>query len=162
MDSRRRSASRGPRERNYDLIVPAWLIWAIAAVFLAVGELFTPGLFFLGPVALAAVATAVVALVGVGVVAQLVVFIAGSVATVAFLRPIAKRHLHMPAALRTGTAALEGTKAVVLQRVDVNGGRVRIGGEEWSARAYMEDQVLEPGTRVEVVKIEGATALVYE
>jgi membrane protein implicated in regulation of membrane protease activity len=68
----------------------------------------------------------------------------------------------MPAALRTGTSALEGTKAVVLQRVDLNGGRVRIGGEEWSARAYMEDQVLEPGTRVEVVKIEGATALVYE
>jgi membrane protein implicated in regulation of membrane protease activity len=142
--------------------VPAWLIWAIAAVLLTVGELMTPGMFFLGPVALAAVAAAVIALLGVGVVAQLVVFIAGSVATVAFLRPIAKRHLHMPVALRTGTAALEGTKAVVLQRVDVNGGRVRIGGEEWSARAYMEDQVLEPGTRVEVVKIEGATALVYE
>jgi urease accessory protein UreG len=100
--------------------------------------------------------------VGVDVVVQLLVFVAGSIATVAFLRPIAKRHLHMPAALRTGTAALEGTKAVVLQRVDVNGGRVRIGGEEWSARAYMEDQVFEPGTRVEVVKIEGATALVYE
>jgi membrane protein implicated in regulation of membrane protease activity len=154
--------SRGPHERNYDLIVPAWLIWAIAAVLLSVGEIFTPGMFFLGPVALAAVAAALVALVGVGVVAQLLVFIAGSIATVALLRPIARRHLHMPAALRTGTAALEGTKAVVLQRVDVNGGRVRIGGEEWSARAYMDDQVLEPGTRVEVVKIEGATALVYE
>jgi membrane protein implicated in regulation of membrane protease activity len=50
----------------------------------------------------------------------------------------------------------------VLQRVDVDGGRVKIGGEEWSARAYMEGQVLEPGTRVEVAKIEGATALVYE
>jgi membrane protein implicated in regulation of membrane protease activity len=142
--------------------VPAWLIWAIAAVLLSVGEIFTPGLFFLGPVALAAVAAAVAALIGVGVALQLVVFIAGSVASVAFLRPIARRHLHMPAALRTGTAALEGTKAVVLQRVDVHGGRVRIGGEEWSARAYMEDQVFEPGTRVEVVKIEGATALVYE
>ena len=142
--------------------MPAWLIWAIAAVLLSVGEIFTPGMFFLGPVALAAVAAAVVALVGVGVALQLVVFIAGSVATVAFLRPIARRHLHMPAPLRTGTAALEGTKAVVLQRVDANGGRVRIGGEEWSARAYMEDQVLEPGTRVEVVKIDGATALVYE
>jgi membrane protein implicated in regulation of membrane protease activity len=142
--------------------VPAWLIWAIAAVLLSVGELLTPGMFFLGPVALAAIGAAVVALVGLGVAFQLIVFIAGSVATVAFLRPIARRHLHMPAALRTGTAALEGTKAVVLQRVDVNGGRVRIGGEEWSARAYMEDQVLEPGTRVEVVKIEGATALVYE
>jgi membrane protein implicated in regulation of membrane protease activity len=50
----------------------------------------------------------------------------------------------------------------VLQRVDQSGGRVRIGGEEWSARAFMPDQVIEPGTRVEVVKIEGATALVYE
>jgi membrane protein implicated in regulation of membrane protease activity len=142
--------------------VPAWLIWAIAAVLLSVGEILTPGMFFLGPVALAAVAAAAVALFDVGVVGQLLAFIIGSIATVAFLRPIARRHLHMPAALRTGTAALEGTKAVVLQRVDVNGGRVRIGGEEWSARAYMEDQVLEPGTRVEVVKIEGATALVYE
>ena len=142
--------------------MPAWLIWAIAAVLLSVGEILTPGMFFLGPVALAAVAAAVVALLGVGVAFQLLAFIIGSIATVAFLRPSAKRHLHMPAALRTGTAALEGTKAVVLQRVDINGGRVRIGGEEWSARAYMEDQVLEPGTRVEVVKIEGATALVYE
>jgi membrane protein implicated in regulation of membrane protease activity len=142
--------------------VPAWLIWAIVAVLLTVGEILTPGLFFLGPVALAAVAAALVALLGPGVVAQLIVFIAGSIATVAFLRPLARRHVHMPAALRTGTAALEGTKAVVLQRVDASGGRVRIGGEEWSARAYMEDQVLEPGTRVEVVKIEGATALVYE
>jgi membrane protein implicated in regulation of membrane protease activity len=142
--------------------VPAWLIWAIVAVLLSVGEIFTPGLFFLGPVALAAVAAAVVALIGAGVVAQFLVFMIGSIATVALLRPIARRHLHMPAALRTGTAALEGKKAVVLQRVDVNGGRVRIGGEEWSARAYMEDQVFEPGTRVEVVKIDGATALVYE
>jgi membrane protein implicated in regulation of membrane protease activity len=155
-------ASRGLPEGIYDLIVPAWLIWAIAAVLLSVGEIFTPGLFFLGPVALAAVAAALVALFGVGVAAQLLVFIGGSIATVLFLRPIARRHLHMPAAIRTGTAALEGTKAVVLQRVDANGGRVRIGGEEWSARSYMDDQVHEPGTRVEVVKIEGATALVLE
>jgi membrane protein implicated in regulation of membrane protease activity len=142
--------------------VPAWLIWAIVAVLLAVGEIFTPGMFFLGPVAVAAVIAGVVALVGPGVAVQLIVFIAGAVASVWLLRPIARRHLHMPAALRTGTAALEGTKAVVLQRVDVNGGRVRIGGEEWSARSYMEDEVYEPGTRVEVAKIEGATALVYQ
>jgi membrane protein implicated in regulation of membrane protease activity len=142
--------------------VPAWLVWSIIAVLLAVGEIFTPGMFFLGPVALAAVAAGLVALLGLGVVLQLLVFIAGAIGSVWILRPIAKRHLHMPAALRTGTAALEGTKAVVLQRVDVNGGRVRIGGEEWSARSYMEDQVFEAGARVEVVKIEGATALVFE
>jgi membrane protein implicated in regulation of membrane protease activity len=65
-------------------------------------------------------------------------------------------------AIRTGAAALEGAHAVVLQRVDREGGRVRIGGDEWSARAYMPDQVIEPGSQVEVMKIEGATALVYE
>jgi membrane protein implicated in regulation of membrane protease activity len=142
--------------------VDAWLIWAIVAVLLAVGEIFTPGLFFLGPVALAAVIAGVTAAVGAGVVVQLIVFIAGSIASVWVLRPIARRHLHMPAQLRTGTAALEGAKAVVVQRVDFNGGRVRIGGEEWSARAYMDDHVYEPGTRVEVVKIDGATALVFQ
>ena len=139
----------------------AWLAWVIAAVLLAVGEIFTPGLFFLGPVALAAVAGALAAAVGAAVWLQVVVFIGAAVGSVAILRPIARAHLHMPSAIRTGTAALEGTKATVLQRVDAQGGRVRIGGEEWSARAYMPGQVLEPGTQVEVIKIEGATALVY-
>jgi membrane protein implicated in regulation of membrane protease activity len=141
--------------------VPGWVIWTIVAVGLAVGEIFTPGLFILGPVALAAVAAGIISLIGAGAIAQVIVFIAGSVASLALIRPIAKAHLRVPAALRTGTAALTGAKAVVLQRVDADGGRVRIGGEEWSARAYMEGQVFEPGMRVEVVKIEGATALVY-
>ncbi len=142
--------------------MPAWLAWAIAAAALAVGEIFTPGLFFLGPVAIAAVLAGVTDLVGGGLLLQLIVFVVASIGSLAFLRPLARRHLHMPAELRTGTAALTGSKALVLQRVDADGGRVKIGGEEWSARAYMEDQVFEPGARVEVVKIEGATALVYE
>jgi len=142
--------------------MPGWVIWAILAVVLALGELATPGLFFLGPVALAAIPAGILALVGVPAWLQVLAFILGSLATLGIVRPIARAHLHVPALTRTGTAALVGTRALVLQRVDVNGGRVRIGGEEWSARAYMEDQVLEPGTRVEVAKIEGATALVYE
>jgi membrane protein implicated in regulation of membrane protease activity len=140
----------------------AWLAWAIAALLLAIGEIFTPGLFFLGPVALAAVVAAVVALLGAPVWLQVVVFAAAAAVSLAFLRPLARAHLHLPPALRTGTAALEGTRALVLQRVDHAGGRVKIRGEEWSARSYMDDQVFEPGTYVEVVKIEGATALVYE
>jgi membrane protein implicated in regulation of membrane protease activity len=142
--------------------VAAWLAWAIAALLLAIGEILTPGLFFLGPVALAAVAAAIAAVAGAAVWLQIIVFAAASLASVGILRPIARAHLHMPAALRTGTAALVGAPAVVLQRVDQHGGRVRIGGEEWTARAFMPDQVLEPGTKVEVVKIEGATALVLE
>ena len=142
--------------------MPSWVIWAILAVLLALGELATPGLFFLGPVALATLPALFVAVVGGAAWLQVLVFILGSLASLAVLRPIARAHLRMPAITRTGTAALVGARATVLQRVDADGGRVRIGGEEWSARAYIDDQVLEPGMSVEVVKIEGATALVYE
>lgn len=142
--------------------MPGWVIWAIAAVLLAVGEILTPGLFFLGPVAVAAVAAAVIAAVGGGAILQVIVFIAGSLASLAVLRPIARAHLHVPAMLRTGTAALVGTKATVVRRVDSTDGLVRIGGEEWTARPYMDGQVFEPGTQVEVAEIQGATALVLQ
>ena len=141
--------------------MPAWLAWALVAVGLTVGEIVTPGLFFLGPVALAALAAAIAAALGAPLWLDIVVFAFGSLAALGFLRPIARAHLKMPRAIRTGTAALEGAKAVVLQRVDGMGGRVRLGGEEWSARSYLPDEVYEPGTQVEVAQIEGATALVY-
>jgi membrane protein implicated in regulation of membrane protease activity len=142
--------------------MPGWVLWAVLAVALALGELATPGLFFLGPVAVGAVVAGVVSLLGVAAWLQVLVFLVAAIASVGVLRPIARAHLSMPPATRTGTAALVGAKALVLQRVDAHSGLVRIGGEEWTARAYIDDQVLEPGTSVEVVKIEGATALVYE
>jgi membrane protein implicated in regulation of membrane protease activity len=142
--------------------MPAWAVWVIAAVVLAGVELFTPGLFVAGLLVLPALAAALAATLGAGAAVQLIVFIVGSAGSALFLRPLARSHLRMPAQLRTGTAALIGAPATVLQRVDRDGGRVRIGGEEWSARAFMDDQVIEPGSRVEVVKIEGATALVLE
>jgi membrane protein implicated in regulation of membrane protease activity len=141
--------------------MPAWVAWAIFAVLLAIGEIFTPGLFFLGPIALAALAATVAAALGAAIWVQIVVFGVGSFAAVALLRPIARAHLTMPRALRTGAAALEGAKAIVLQRVDSRGGRVKIGGEEWSARSYMPDEAFDVGAEVEVVQIQGATALVY-
>jgi membrane protein implicated in regulation of membrane protease activity len=138
-----------------------WVYWMIAAAALAAGEIFTMG-FFLGPVAIAALLAAIVALAGAGLALQFVVFIAAAVASLWLLRPIARRHLHTPAQLRTGTAALVGARAVVLERVDADGGAVKIGGEVWTARSYDEDSVIEPGVRVEVMKIDGATALVAE
>jgi membrane protein implicated in regulation of membrane protease activity len=141
--------------------VDDWVWWLIAAGVLAVGEIATMG-FFLGPIAVAATLAAIVAAAGVGLAAQWVVFIAASLATLLVLRPIARRHLKTPAALRTGTAALVGTTATVLERVDRDGGQVKIGGEVWSARSYDDDDAFEPGARVEVMKIDGATALVAE
>jgi membrane protein implicated in regulation of membrane protease activity len=138
-----------------------FVVWIVAAVLLAIGEVLTPGAFFLGPVALAAGAAAIVALVA-GSVASTIVFIVAALLSLAVLRPIARRHVRMPQLTRTGTDALIGRKAVVTRRVDAVGGRVRIGGEEWSARAYLDDGVYAEGATVDVVRIEGATALVAE
>ena len=141
--------------------MPDWVFWLIGAGLLAAGEVATLG-FFLGAVALAALPAAAVAAAGAGPAVQLAVFIVASVASLAFLRPVASRHLRTPPAIRTGTAALVGARAVVLARVDADGGRVKIGGEEWSARPYDDDAVFEEGARVEVLKIQGATALVSD
>jgi membrane protein implicated in regulation of membrane protease activity len=138
-----------------------FFVWIVAAVLLAIGEVLTPGAFFLGPVALAAGAAAIVALFA-GAVASTIVFILAALLSLAVLRPIARRHVRMPQLMRTGTDALVGRKATVTQQVDAAGGRVRIGGEEWSARSYLDDGVYAEGATVDVVKIEGATALVAE
>ncbi len=141
--------------------MPDWVLWVVLAAALAAGEVFTLG-FFLGPIALAALVAAGVAAFGGGLELQVAAFVVGSIASVAVVRPIARRHLRTPASVRTGTAALVGATAVVVERVDADGGRVKIGGEVWSARAFFDGQVIEPGKRVEVARIEGATALVHE
>jgi len=141
--------------------VPDWVYWLIAAAVLAAGEVATLG-FFLGAVSLATLPAALAAALGASVAVQLFVFIIGSIASLALLRPVARRHLRTPPAIRTGTAALVGARAVVLDQVHADGGRVKIGGEEWTARPYDEDDVYEEGARVEVMKIQGATALVSD
>lgn len=139
--------------------ISAWAVWAIAAAALAIGEVFTPGLFFLGPLAVAALAAALVGAAA-GSTGALFAFIVVSVLSIAVLRPLARRHIRMPVLSRTGTAALVGKKALVLEQVDGSGGRVKIGGEEWSARPFLDGEALRAGEQVEVAQIEGATALV--
>jgi membrane protein implicated in regulation of membrane protease activity len=142
----------------------AWVLWAILAVILAVGEVVSLS-FFLAPFAVGAVAAALLDAAGVGAVGQFAAFFASSLLLLAIVRPIARRHISMPPQLRTGTAALVGETAVVLERVsnaeDV--GSVRIRGQVWTARAYDDDEApMEPGQRVHVLEIKGATALVTE
>jgi membrane protein implicated in regulation of membrane protease activity len=139
----------------------AWVIWIVVAGILAIGEIVSLS-FFMGPIAVAALLAALAAVLGAGTALQMVVFILASIGSLLVLRPIARRHLHTPAKIRTGTAALIGAHAVVLERVDRDGGTIKLSGEVWSARAYDEDAVLEPGGRVQVMQIEGATALVSD
>jgi membrane protein implicated in regulation of membrane protease activity len=141
-----------------------WVIWIIAAVVLAVGEMLTMGLF-LAPFAAGAVMAALVAGVGGGVVPSWSVFILTSLLLLLVVRPIARSHRRTPAPLRTGTAALVGRRAVVLERIanEEAVGCVKLeNGEVWTARSYEEDHVFDIGERVEVVEIRGATALVHD
>ena len=141
--------------------VTAWLIWVLIAAVLAVGEVLSLALV-LAMVAVGALAAAVVAAAGGGLALQLVAFVLVSAALLVLVRPLARRHLRSGPRLRTGAAALVGRAAVVLERVDADGGRIKVAGEIWSARAWDEQEVFEVGRRVEVMEIEGATALVHE
>ena len=114
------------------------------------------------PAPIAAATPASAAAIGAAPAVQIVIFTLASAASLLVLRPVAKRHLRTPARLRTGTAALVGERALVLERVDRDGGQVKLAGESWSARAFDEDEVIEPGERVQVMQIEGATALVSD
>ncbi len=140
-----------------------WLLWLILAVIFGVGEIATLG-FFLAPFAGGAAVAAVVSAIGVPFVGSLAVFLVVSVILLAALRPLARSHRRMPPSLRTGTAALVGKSATVVERIANNEGVgcVKIDGDVWTARAYMEEETYEPGTRVQVVEIRGATALVTD
>jgi membrane protein implicated in regulation of membrane protease activity len=141
-----------------------WVLWLIAAVIFGIGEIATTG-FFLAPFAGGAALAAIVSALGAGAAASWLVFLVVSIALLLALRPVARRmQRRMPAHLRTGTAALVGKQAMVLERIanDEGVGCVRIDGEVWTARAYDEDEIIEAGQRVHVVEIRGATALVSE
>jgi membrane protein implicated in regulation of membrane protease activity len=137
-------------------------VWVVLAAVLGVAEIFTLTAA-LGLLAVAALAAAGAAALGLGPFAQFAVFAAVSIALLVGVRPLVKRQLRprLGPQHRFGVAALVGRQARVVQEVTGHAGRVRIGGEEWSARAYDETLVIPAGTTVDVIEIEGATALVY-
>lgn len=136
-----------------------WLVWLIAAVLLGVTEFFTLTLAF-GLLAGASLGAAAAAGLGAPVPVQLLVFaVTGGIGLLA-VRPIARRHLVLPPVSRDGSDALVGRTALVLHEVSSTGGLVHVGGEDWTARPYDEDLVIPRGQRVDVLQIEGATALV--
>jgi membrane protein implicated in regulation of membrane protease activity len=138
----------------------SWVIWLIIAAVLGTAEIMTTTLAF-GLVGLAALIAAASGFFGGSAAIQFGAFILASGLGLGIARPFALRHVRQPPLLRTGTAALIGRSAIVLEEVGPNGGRVRINGDVWSARSYDETQVIPAGKTVDVMHIEGATALVY-
>ncbi|HEY8042804.1 MAG TPA: NfeD family protein [Streptosporangiaceae bacterium] len=138
----------------------SWIFWLVLAAVLGVAEVMTTTLAF-GLIAVGAVVAAVVGAAGVGLPFQVGAFAVAAAAGLVVVRPIAMRHIKQPPLLRTGTSALVGRSAKVVEEITDDGGRVRIGGELWTARPYDESQVIPVGSTVDVFAIEGATALVH-
>ena len=139
--------------------IDAWVWWLVGAAALGIPLVVTAMPEF-GMLAAGAVAAAVMAGVGFGAVAQVLTFVVVSVALIAVVRPIAARHSLQRPQLATGVEALKGKHAVVLERVDGSGGRIKLAGEVWSARSLDTGAAYEVGQEVDVVEIEGATAIV--
>jgi membrane protein implicated in regulation of membrane protease activity len=140
---------------------PDWAAWLAAAIALGVLELFSLDLILL-MLAAGAVVGMVAGLLQLPVALQVLAAVAAAVAALGLVRPSVVKRLHAGPTLVLGHEALVGRQALVVERVSCDGGQVRINGELWTARPYDEDLVIEPGSRVDVLQIKGATALVHE
>lgn len=137
-----------------------WIVWLLAAAALGAAEFFTLTLVF-GLLAGGALVAAVVSGVGIGILGQLVALAATSAAGLLLVRPVALRHMAQPPLTHEGSDALLGKRAEVMQEVTATRGLIKLSGEEWSARALDESHVIPVGALVDVMEIEGATAVVY-
>ncbi|GAA2065831.1 MULTISPECIES: NfeD family protein [Streptomyces] len=136
-----------------------WVWWLIAAGGFSIALVLT-AMPELGMLAIGAGAAAASGAVTDNIALQVIVFAVVSTALLVVVRPIARRARVLPPKLSSGVDGLKGRTAVVLERVDSRDGRIKLAGEEWSARALDNDITHEPGSEVSVVEIDGATAIV--
>jgi membrane protein implicated in regulation of membrane protease activity len=139
------------------------VLWIVLAIALAIGEAFT-ATFLIIFFAVGALAAAGAAALGAPVLLQAIVFAVVSALSVTAIRPIIMRH--QQSALESGDTpfgieAIEGSPATVIEEVDTDRGLVKIDGELWTARAFDHTEKYLPGQRVRVIKVKGATAIVW-
>jgi membrane protein implicated in regulation of membrane protease activity len=137
-----------------------WVIWVVAAVVLVIAEATTTAFvsIYFG---FAALVTALAAVIGLPVALQLVVFGVVSVGSMALTRPALRRAVGRSGGIRTGVDAMQGKIGVVVRPIaELEPGQVKVGGETWTARSFYDGESIPEGARVEVVRVEGVTALV--
>jgi membrane protein implicated in regulation of membrane protease activity len=141
--------------------ISAWQVWLSLAIGLGVLELFSLDLILL-MLAAGAIVGMVAAIIGLDQWVQVLAAVATSIAALGLVRPNVVKRMHAGPNLVLGHEALVGKTAVVVEQVSSQGGQVRIGGELWTARPYDDDAVIEPGAKVDVFQIKGATAMVHK
>jgi membrane protein implicated in regulation of membrane protease activity len=138
-----------------------WAAWLVLAVGLGVAEMVSLNLVLI-MVAVGALVGALAALASFPVILQVLLAAGSSAAMLSLVRPNLLRRLHTGPDLVTGTSKLVGQKGVVTEELSaLHPGRVKLGGEIWSACPYDETLTIAPGETVEVFAIRGATAYVH-
>lgn len=137
------------------------LIWLVVALGLAAAEALTGDMFLLMLSGGALAAAGANWLLDWPLWADGAVFLVVSVLLLVLVRPTLRRRLSAGTGLPEPAKALEGKHAVVLDRVDHQRGQVKLDGEVWTARPLNEDDVYQPGDQVTVMRIDGATAVVW-
>ncbi|MCP2288142.1 NfeD family protein [Nocardia amikacinitolerans] len=136
--------------------------WLVAGILLAAAEMLTGDLTLL-MIGVAALGTAgVSAAADTSLVIDAVVFAVITAVLMLGVRPVLRRRFGTPPPIPTNVDALPGKSALVLEEVAAHSGRVKLGGEVWTARPMNPDEVYEPGATVYVMKIDGATAVVWK
>ena len=139
------------------------ILWIVRGVVLAIAEAFTVSLFIIF-FAVGALAAGGVAALGAPLLLQVITFAIVTGLSEAALRPIILRHARSAAETGDtpfGVEAIEGGHGTVLEEVDGDHGMIRIDGENWQARSFDHHEKYLPGERVRVIKVVGATVIVW-
>ena len=138
-----------------------WAAWLLLAVALGVAEMVSLDLILL-MVAVGALVGGLVALAGAPFILQVLLAAGASGAMLMLVRPSLVARLHDGPTLVSGHDRLVGQQGVVTEELSaLNPGRVKVGGEIWSACPYDEGLTIPPGATVEVFAIRGATSYVH-
>ena len=141
--------------------MPEWLIWFLIGAVLIAFEAIVAFTLYAGALSLGAFPASIAAAAGASIELQVAIFAAGAAFSLVVIRPIARRHMDVPASIRTGTDTLLGQEATVTETVDADGGQVKVrGGSVWTARAMNPADSFGVGDRVTVRKVSGVALLV--
>ncbi|WP_330180519.1 NfeD family protein [Nocardia sp. NBC_01503] len=140
----------------------AAIVWLVAGILLAAAEMLTGDLTLLMLGSAAVITAGVSGLADTSLVVDAVVFGVTAIALLLLVRPLLLRRYSIPPSTPTGVDALPGKTARVLEAIDEHGGRVKLDGEVWSARAFDPDERYPEGSTVYIMRIDGAHVVVWK
>lgn len=136
----------------------AIIVWLVLMVAFLIAEASTVQLICIW-FAAGSLSALLVGLLGAELWLQILVFFVVSIVLLASLWPVAKKRFNTKR-IATNADALIGKICLVTEDIDpLEGGRVKVGDVTWRAHC---DKEISAGTRVKILRIQGAKVIVEE